>query len=106
MINIYYISKIVFKSSQLRFINYCIFKSLSLLIFLIFLFLLNSSIYAVQKKKDILFIAIDDMNDWTTLYDDSNPIKTPNLKRLAERGVFLVGPIAVLQHAILREWLF
>ncbi|MEM8955945.1 MAG: sulfatase-like hydrolase/transferase, partial [Verrucomicrobiota bacterium] len=40
------------------------------------------------KAKDVLFIAIDDMNDWTTLFDDDNPIQTPNLKRLAARGTF------------------
>jgi beta-fructofuranosidase len=40
------------------------------------------------KNPDILFIAIDDMNDWTTLFDDKNPIRTPNLKRLAARGCF------------------
>ena len=37
---------------------------------------------------DVLFIAIDDMNDWTTLFDENNPIHTPNLKRLAARGGF------------------
>lgn len=37
-------------------------------------------------KPNVLFIAIDDMNDWTTLFDEGNPIQTPNLKRLAERG--------------------
>ena len=37
---------------------------------------------------DVLFIAIDDMNDWTTLFDKNNPIKTPNLERLAARGAF------------------
>lgn len=42
----------------------------------------------VAKKPDVLFIAIDDMNDWTTLFDEGNPIQTPNLKRLAERGTF------------------
>lgn len=39
-------------------------------------------------KPNVLFIAIDDMNDWTTLFDKSNPIKTPNLDRLAARGMF------------------
>ena len=39
-------------------------------------------------KPNVLFIAIDDMNDWTTLFDDANPIQTPNLKRLAARGCF------------------
>jgi arylsulfatase A-like enzyme len=41
-----------------------------------------------SDKPDVLFIAIDDMNDWTTLFDDDNPIQTPNLKRLAARGAF------------------
>lgn len=41
-----------------------------------------------EAKSDVLFIAIDDMNDWTTLFDEKNPIQTPNLKRLAERGCF------------------
>jgi len=40
------------------------------------------------SKPDILFIAIDDMNDWTTVFDRKNPIKTPNLVRLAKRGMF------------------
>ena len=40
------------------------------------------------RKPDVLFIAIDDMNDWTTLFDKNNPIQTPNLERLAARGTF------------------
>lgn len=40
------------------------------------------------KRPDVLFIAIDDMNDWTTLFHPENPIKTPNLQRLASRGMF------------------
>ena len=57
-------------------------------------FLLGATLAAQEQKPagkahpDILFIAIDDMNDWTTLFDDSNPIQTPNLKRLAARGTF------------------
>ena len=51
-----------------------------------------SAVYASVKPKtsrpNVLFIAIDDMNDWTTLFDKNNPIKTPNLERLAKRGVF------------------
>jgi len=43
---------------------------------------------AANKRPDVLFIAIDDMNDWTTLFDKDNPIKTPNLERLAKRGMF------------------
>ena len=41
-----------------------------------------------DKPMNVLFIAIDDMNDWTTLFDPNNPIKTPNIERLAKRGMF------------------
>jgi len=40
------------------------------------------------EKPNVLFIAIDDMNDWTTVFDKDNPIRTPNLERLAKRGCF------------------
>ncbi len=43
-----------------------------------------------SSKPNVLFIAIDDMNDWTTLFDPKNPIKTPNLVRLAKRGMFFI----------------
>jgi len=58
-----------------------------ILIFLTLLFTLD--LHARDgEKPNVLFIAIDDMNDWTTLFDRDNPIKTPNLERLAERGTF------------------
>ncbi|MBF0198272.1 MAG: sulfatase [Planctomycetes bacterium] len=41
-----------------------------------------------ETKPNILFIALDDMNDWTHLFDENNPIHTPNLQRLASRGMF------------------
>ena len=47
-----------------------------------------ASMFSGDKHPDILFIAIDDMNDWTTLFDKGNPIQTPNLERLAARGTF------------------
>lgn len=52
-----------------------------------------SSFYEKEKqpeedKLNILFIAVDDMNNWTTVFDKSNPIKTPNIEKLAERGAF------------------
>jgi arylsulfatase A-like enzyme len=28
------------------------------------------------------------MNDWTTLFDKDNPIRIPNVERLAARGTF------------------
>ncbi|QEG00546.1 Choline-sulfatase [Stieleria maiorica] len=36
---------------------------------------------------DVLFIVVDDMNDWISLLDPDAPIKTPNLERLARRGM-------------------
>lgn len=38
-------------------------------------------------RPDVLFIAVDDLNDWISLLDASSPIKTPNLERLAARGM-------------------
>ncbi len=35
----------------------------------------------------VLFIVVDDLNDWISLLDPRGPIKTPNLKRLAQRGM-------------------
>ena len=49
---------------------------------------LKADVEAPAKKMDVLFIAIDDMNDWTTVFDKNNPIQTPNLERLAARGAF------------------
>ncbi len=70
------------------------FMKIHLLILVTFLTLVTSS-YAQEAtaqqepvKYNVLFIAIDDMNDWTTLFDPENPIKTPNLERLAQRGCF------------------
>jgi arylsulfatase A-like enzyme len=39
-------------------------------------------------RPDILFIIFDDMNDATSLHDPQSGIATPNLERLARRGVF------------------
>ncbi len=39
------------------------------------------------ERPDVLFIAVDDMNDWISLLNPKSPIKTPNLERLASRGM-------------------
>jgi len=41
-----------------------------------------------HNPPNVVFISIDDLNDWITLYDPGNPIQTPNLERLARKGVF------------------
>jgi arylsulfatase A-like enzyme len=43
---------------------------------------------AEKVKPNVLFIALDDMNDWTTLFDPAHPIRVPNLERLAGKGTF------------------
>jgi hypothetical protein len=38
-------------------------------------------------SPDVLFIVIDDLNDWISLLDAKAPVKMPNLERLAQRGM-------------------
>ncbi len=40
-----------------------------------------------QAKPNVLFIAIDDLNDWTGCLGGHPDVKTPHLDRLAARGV-------------------
>jgi len=40
------------------------------------------------EKPNVLFIAVDDLNDWTTFLGGYPGVKTPNLDRLAKRGTF------------------
>lgn len=51
------------------------------------LFLFPEEILA-KEKPNVLLIVIDDMNDWTSVFNKDNPIKTPNLESLAKRGAF------------------
>lgn len=39
-----------------------------------------------NKHPNVLFIALDDLNDWTKVLDPKAPIRTPNIERLAKRG--------------------
>ena len=48
-----------------------------------------------EHRPDVLFIAMDDMNDWNTLFDAGNPIQAPNLQRLASRGCFFTQAYCV-----------
>jgi len=42
---------------------------------------------ATPGKPNILFIAIDDMNDWTGFLGGHPQVQTPNMDKLAQRGV-------------------
>jgi arylsulfatase A-like enzyme len=45
------------------------------------------NLHSDENPRDILFIAIDDLNDWTGLLKGHPQAKTPNLDRLMERGM-------------------
>jgi len=47
----------------------------------------GASGFGADSRPNILFIAIDDMNDWTGFLGGHPQAKTPNLDRLAEKGV-------------------
>lgn len=40
-----------------------------------------------SAAPNVLFLVVDDMSDWISLLDSEAPIKTPNLERLAQRGM-------------------
>jgi arylsulfatase A-like enzyme len=42
---------------------------------------------AVERQPNVLFIAIDDLNDWVGSLGGHPDVKTPNIDRLAARGV-------------------
>src|SRR5688500_13737340 len=42
---------------------------------------------AGERKPNVLFIAVDDLNDWIGALDGYAVVKTPNLDRLAKRAL-------------------
>jgi len=68
-----------------------------LLLFAVVLPLANPPCQAAAKPN-MLFIAIDDLNDWVGCLDGHPQARTPNIDRLAKRGTLFVnahcqGPI-------------
>jgi arylsulfatase A-like enzyme len=55
-------------------------------IFCLLLAIGASSVGRSADRPNVLFLVVDDMNDWISLLDPQSPIKTPNLERLARRG--------------------
>ena len=49
-------------------------------------FITATLLHAEEKKPNILFIAIDDQNDWIGYMGGHPQAKTPNIDRLAARG--------------------
>ncbi|HRH98481.1 MAG TPA: sulfatase-like hydrolase/transferase, partial [Prosthecobacter sp.] len=50
------------------------------------LFLLLGGFAFAESKPDVLFIAVDDLNDWTSYLGGHPQAKTPNIDRLVARG--------------------
>ena len=42
---------------------------------------------SASLKKNVLFIAVDDLNDWVNCMDGRAGVHTPNIDRLAEEGI-------------------
>ena len=55
-------------------------------VFILFNMLFKASVIA-QEKPNVLFIAIDDLNDYVNCMDGSIQAHTPNIDRLASQGV-------------------
>jgi len=51
-----------------------------------FLAVINTGRAAVEKPN-VLFIAIDDLNDWVGFLGGHSQVKSPHMDRLAKRGV-------------------
>src|SRR5512139_2083843 len=49
--------------------------------------LISGACAAQPSKSDILFIAIDDLNDWVGHLGGNPDVRTPHMDRLAKRGV-------------------
>jgi choline-sulfatase len=56
----------------------------------LFCFVLNCLI-AQAKSTNVLFIAIDDLNDWVGVMDSHPQVKTPNIDALAKRGTLFTN---------------
>jgi arylsulfatase A-like enzyme len=51
----------------------------------------NAPLHASDKRPNVLFIAIDDLNDWIGCLGGHPQVKTPNMDRLAKRGTLFTN---------------
>ena len=56
-----------------------------------FIFLLLSGFAHAQQKSNVLFISVDDLNDWIGCLNGHPQALTPNMDRLAKRGVLFAN---------------
>src|SRR4030095_6487783 len=62
-------------------------KIILLLFTIIFLISFHPHQPQQKKKYNVLFIAVDDLNDWVGYLHSYPGVKTPNIDRLAKRGM-------------------
>ena len=58
---------------------------------LLTLLVLSASLAKALSKPNVLFLAIDDLNDWIGCLGGHTQVKTPNLDRLAARGTLFTN---------------
>jgi len=54
----------------------------------LFIGLVVNDAHAEERRPNVLFIAVDDLNDWVGVMQGHPQVRTPNLDRLAARGTF------------------
>src|ERR1041385_2466509 len=57
----------------------------------LFLIILPSSVFAEPKRPNVLFIAIDDQNDWIGCLGGHPQVQTPHIDALAKRGTLFTN---------------
>ncbi|NND08946.1 MAG: sulfatase [Saprospiraceae bacterium] len=62
-----------------------------ILTYLPFIFLFSISLLYCQEKPNVVFIAIDDLNDYVGCMQGSIQARTPNIDRLAEMGTLFTN---------------
>ena len=63
-------------------------KNWKAIVFIFLLLIFQTIVFAQQKPRhNVLFIAIDDLNDWIGPLDGYKGVKTPNIDKLAKRGM-------------------
>lgn len=66
-------------------------SSLHRFAFALLLSCLSCVSWAAAPRPNVLFIAVDDLNDWITPLGGHPQVRTPNLDRLAKRGVMFAN---------------
>jgi arylsulfatase A-like enzyme len=58
-----------------------------LFIFVVFILFHLTLVAQTKQRQNVLFIAVDDLNDWVGVLDGYKGVKTPNIDKLARQGM-------------------